>query len=616
VQRATAIRAGVVAVGLVFGGMLAAGATEDPHLEARAEEAPPDHEDDIDLPRPCFRGSTEVVASRIAGDAAAAGRREVVLTRAEIRQLPVQSVQEVLTLLPGVGLVRRGARGVQGDLNLRGSTFEQALVMVNGVRVNNPQTGHHNLDLFIPLAAVERVEVLYGPGSAVHGPDAFGGAINIVTAQPTSSAFIRIGDHGLTGGGVAVAFGPGLWLAGEREVHTGFRDNTEADLNQLAAGWSWRHGSSRVDVSFAAGSREFGAHRFYSATFPDQRERTEGELLTVRATTPTRFGTLGTSLRLDRHDDIFVLDRERPDWFRNTHQTRGGLLEVSLTGSLGGWDWAAGVEGARDDIESSNLGDHHRTRSGAFFELGQFRGRHTLSLQARLDHQEPWGLEETLAAGGSLDLGGGWRVRGHFGTSFRAPSFTELHYSSPSRVGNPELEPERGRSLEGGVEHGPWSVSLFRRTADPIIDYLLDDDGVWRARNVGRVTTEGIEATLALPASGRLSWQRLGLIALDSEIDVDPARSAYALAHPRAEASWTGSLDLGRRWATGWGVRWLDPRGGGSWVTVDLRLARTILDQLEVTVEASNLLDREITELHGVPLPGRWMTLSVAWRQP
>jgi len=200
------------------------------------------------------------------------------------------------------------------------------------------------------------------------------------------------------------------------------------------------------------------------------------------------------------------------------------------------------------------------------------------------------------------------------GGSYRAPSFTELYYSSPSRVGNPALEPERGRTLEGGLERGPWSVSLFRRTVDPIIDYLLDDDGTWRARNVGRVTTDGVEAAVTLPASGRLSWQRLGLVVLDSEIDVDPARSAYALAHPWAEASWTGSLDVGGRWAAGWGVRWRDPRDGGSWATVDLRLMRTILNQLEVTIEASNLLDRDITELHGVPLPGRWVTLAVSWR--
>ena len=138
---------------------------------------------DIDPQSPApqtFHGTTEVVASRVSDDPAEAGRREVLLTRDEIAALPATTLQEVLALLPGVGLSRRGARGVQGDLNLRGSTFEQTLVMVNGIRVNSPQTGHLTLDLFLPVAAIDRIEVLYGSGSAVHGPDAFGGAINIV----------------------------------------------------------------------------------------------------------------------------------------------------------------------------------------------------------------------------------------------------------------------------------------------------------------------------------------------------------------------------------------------------------------------------------------------------
>jgi iron complex outermembrane receptor protein len=591
----------------------AAAPVPDDSEAAVAGEVEVEVEQEAGTPRPRFRGSAEVVASRIATDGISVGRRQVVMSREEIQQLPAQNIQELLTLIPGLGLTRRGARGVQGELNLRGSTFEQTLVLVNGMRVNNPQTGHHHLDLFIPLVAVERIEVLYGPGSAVHGPDAFGGAINIITSRPVGSAYLRVGQHDLSGGGFSVPLGAGLWASAEREVHTGFRDNTEADVNQLTAGWSWSRAATTVDLTLAAGSRDFGAHSFYSATFPDQRESTDGQLLTLRTSTLLGSRTLGVSLRLDRHSDEFVLDRERPDWFRNTHSTRGGLLAVTLAGAIGAWDWIAGVEGARDEIESSNLGDHYRRRGALFAELGSFRGPHTLSLQARIDDQDPWGTEETFAIGGSMPLGRGWRARAHYGSSFRAPSFTELYYSSPSRVGNPTLEPERGQTVEGGVAAGPWTLSLFRREADPIIDYLLSDDGVWRAHNLGQVRTTGVETEVSLPVAGRLRWQRLGLVYLDSEIDVDPQRSAYALVHPRAEASWTGSLDAGHGWTTGWGVRWRDPTDGGSWTTLDLRVARRFLDQLLLTLEASNLLDREITELHGVPLPGRWVTLSVAW---
>jgi iron complex outermembrane receptor protein len=579
-------------------------------VETPADVPPPGPE------RPTFEGTSEVVASRIVSDPADAGRREVLVTRDEIAALPVTTVQDVLAMLPGVGLARRGARGVQGDLNLRGSTFEQALVMVNGVRVNNPQTGHHHLDLFVPLAAIERVEVLYGSGAAVHGPDAFGGAINIVTAPPGTAVWARFGDHDLAGGGVAGSFGRGLWAAVEREVHTGFRDNTEADVNQLAGGWSWRRDATSVDVVVAGGSRDFGAHAFYSARFPDERESTDGRLVTVRATTPLGLDgpRLDTSLRLGSHRDDFILDRARPDWFRNRHRTDGALVSAVLRSDASSWRWAAGVEGAREKLESTNLGDRHLVRTAVFGELAGDLGPVTLSLQARADHQDDWGTEPTWGVGGSWRVADGWRLRAHVGTSFRVPSFTDLYYTSPSTVGNPDLEPEAGRTAELGVDIGALALTVFDREADPIIDYLLGDDGVWRATNAGRVTTRGVEAAVVLPTWGRLRWQRLGAVWLDSDLDVDPVRSAYALAHPELEAAWTGVVDVGRAWTGGWTVRYRQPREAGSWATLDLRVGRRILEAFELTLEASNVFDRDLTELHGVPLPGRWVSVTASWR--
>ena len=562
-----------------------------------------------------FHGTAEVVASRVTSDPAAVGRREIVIDRAEIEQLPVQSIQELLAVLPGVGLARRGARGVQGDLNLRGSTFEQSVVMVNGIRVNNPQTGHHNLDLFIPLAAVERIEVLYGPGSAVHGPDVFGGALNIVTrVQDPVSGHIRVGENDLAGGALAGSW-KGLWGAAEREVHTGFRDNTEADVNQAAAGWSLTGDTAKVDIAAMAGRRRFGAHAFYSTRYPDERERTEGELLTIGAEFELGHKiALTGALRLDRHEDDFILDRHRPDWFHNHHVTTGALLDLGVHGRWRGWRWAAGIETARDDIESTNLGDHDRDRDALFAEIGRFEGPLTFALQGRVDFQDPWGQITTGAIGGRWRISPKIAVRGSLGSSFRAPSFTDLYYQSPSTEGNPELEPERGHTVEIGLEGSDFSLSFFRRQADPVIDYLLGDDGVWRAANLGRLTTDGVEAAYTLPAAGAFTWQRFGVTWLSSNLEVDPVRSRYALSHPRFEAAWTGALHPAPAWRAGWAVTYRDPVDGGSWVALDLRLGRRILPQMWIDLEAANLFDRDITEVHGVPLPGRWVTLTATWR--
>ncbi len=566
-------------------------------------------------PPPSFSGDTEVIASRIGTTPAEVGRRTIVVGREEIEMLPVQTLQDLLAILPGVGLARRGARGVQGDLNLRGSTFEQSIVMVNGIRVNNPQTGHHNLDLFIPLEAIERVEVLFGPGSAVHGPDAFGGAVNIVTGVTVPGIVrLRVGENHLAGAALAGSW-QGLWGAIEREVHTGFRDNTEADVNQGAAGWSMTSDRSRLEVAASTGRRRFGAHAFYSTRFPDEREWTEGQLITVSGRTPLAPNlNLHGALRVNRHEDDFVLDRYRPEWFHNHHVTKGALVDLSLRGSWRGWSWATGLEVARDDIVSSNLGDHDQEREAIFAEVGRFSGPLTFAVQGRIDDHDTWGKITTGAVSGRWRFQPGWAIRASWGQSFRAPSFTDLYYNSPSTVGNADLEPEEGHTLEIGLEGSNLSLTIFRRQADQLIDYLLHDDGVWRADNIGRLTTDGVEAALILPVTGVLQWQRLGITWLNSDVEVDPTRSRYALAHPRLEAAWTGVAEPGENWRTGWALRYRQPEVGGSWTTLDLRLGRRILPRMWLDLEANNFFDRSITEVHGVPLPGRWVSLTMSWR--
>ncbi len=235
-------------------------------------------------------------------------------------------------------------------------------------------------------------------------------------------------------------------------------------------------------------------------------------------------------------------------------------------------------------------------------------------MQLRLDRQEPWGAVGTVAAGGAVSLGPSARLRLSHGQSFRAPSFTDLYYVSPSTLGNPDLEPERGRTSELGLDWGPASATVFSRRTDPLIDFILGDDGVWRAANAGAVDTLGLEAGVALPRAGRLTWQRVGVTVLDADLEVDPERSRYALAHPRVEAAWSGAAELGRRWRSGWAVRWRDPVDAGSWWTLDLRLERELGAGLAVALEGTNLLDREIAELHGIPLPGRWLSLAVSYR--
>src|SRR5690554_5529118 len=118
-----------------------------------------------------------------------------VLTREEIRKLPVSSINEVLTYVSGVDIRQRGPFGSQADISIDGGSFEQTMVLWNGVKMGDAQTAHHSMNLPIPLEAIERIEVLRGPAARIYGINALTGAINIVTKAQLDD-FIQFNTYG------------------------------------------------------------------------------------------------------------------------------------------------------------------------------------------------------------------------------------------------------------------------------------------------------------------------------------------------------------------------------------------------------------------------------------
>ena len=151
--------------------------------------------------------SAIVVGHRVALPQQSIGHTLDVLTATQIAQLPVATVTEALQYVPGLDLRQRGPRGVQADLSIRGGSFEQVLVLVDGIKLTDPQTGHHTLNIPVPLENVERIEVLKGPGARLYGQNAFAGAINIVTKAAAGDAVqlsaerrqLRLGTSGGSG---------------------------------------------------------------------------------------------------------------------------------------------------------------------------------------------------------------------------------------------------------------------------------------------------------------------------------------------------------------------------------------------------------------------------------
>lgn len=568
---------------------------------------------------PVYTEEVEVAATRLPQETSTA-RRSLVLTRREIAALPASTIPDLLSAVAGTGLSRRGAFGVQADGALRGTTFEQVAVVVDGIRLNDPQTGHFHLSLPLPLDAIERIEIVAGPGSAVYGPDAFGGVVAITTGPPpAATAGVVAGDYGLFGGRASVPLGAGVWTSVESARHGGYRPGTEARIRRSAVGWGGKTRTGwRWQVTGGADAARFGAKGFYSMTFPDQWEATEGVLMTatLRRSFPGGEAVLRAGGR--QHRDHFLLDRNRPDWYRNRHRSRSGVVQAAINGGRGQLTWTAGTEGELQSLQSTRLGEHHRNRAAVFGEAAWNAGRWVVHGQLRGDHMTGAGWQVSPAAGVQLTPAPGWQLALHRGRSFRQPSFTELHYESPASRGDPTLQPEQAWTDEVLLGHRfgswRWEFAAFQRHSRDLIDWVRQGDGTDRATNFARSRTRGMEGSLILKGSGVVQHLRAGVAWLNPRLDVDATRSRYALTHPRWEAAISGDATLGTAVRAAWLWRWRQPQRAGSFATLDLRFTMPVARRLDLILEVTNVFNRSYQEIPGVPRPGRWATLGMNWR--
>jgi len=567
-----------------------------------------------------------------------------VITRDDLDDLPVHSLQDVLEYALGVDVRRRGPHGVQGDVGVRGGTFEQTLVMVDGFKVSDPQTGHHNLDLPFALADIERIELLRGPGSRVHGPGAFSGVINIITREATGTGVSvagAMGDHSFSEGEASVSFpalGVANRLSASRSESAGYTENTDFAIHNLAWNASIPAGDERVHLTLGHTQKEFGANGFYSASFPGQWEATETTFVGMRGNFELGGVKVEPRVYWRRHDDEFILDRERPDWYRNLHTTDIFGTEFRSTFESRFGVTALGGELGREEIESSNLGDHDRTRGGLFIEHRTQAGdRLTLSGGAFAYHYSDWGWEiwPGLDAGFRLDEQAS--LYASVERSFRVPTYTELYYESPANVGNPDLQPEEAWTYEGGMrwDAGPLagSAALFRREGKNLIDWSrAAEDDPWQVRNVAEMDTTGVELTVTLlPRQIRetspVSRVRVSFAWLDPDRAEHHLESRYVFNHLERQLI----LDLGHDWSfvgrsggrlgdilgrlnQSWQLRSEDRAGDESTLLLDTRLAwrasldqRSLLSRMEFFVEGTNLFDTEYFEAGALPMPGRWI---------
>lgn len=547
--------------------------------------------------------------------------RSVTVLPVRAEELLLNSWIDALRLDPSIDLRERAPNGVQSDVSIRGANFGQTLILLNGVRISDAQSGHHNLDLPVPPEGIARVEVLRGSGSTLYGSDAVGGVINVITEPPESSEFhlrTAAGNFGVNQerGSLALVRGPlDEQLTFSRDFSSGFRPDRDYRNLALASSTHWLSKLGASDVTMAYDDRPFGADQFYGDF--NSWEDTKTWFTSLRQAIGTNTEA---SFAFRRHSDLFVLFRDNPDFFTNHHAVESyvGTLRRSETLSSN-IRLHYGAEFYRDAIVSNNLGNHERDYGAGYVSI-DVRALRRFSFAAGI-RENVYGslsVESSPSVSGGVWLNSRLKLRASASHAFRLPTYTDLYYHDPANLGSPNLRPERAWSYEGGLNWTPAArlradLAVFHRRERDGIDYVRGSiTDIWRAANIDRLQFTGVEASLdARLSPGETVALRYTAIHGAQAAFVDLA-SKYVFNYPSqsAVAEWRGTFSHGLLARTRVGV--LNRRGRDPYALWDLYAAWSER-AFRPFVQLTNITATQYQEIPGVIMPGRAIVGGVEW---
>lgn len=520
---------------------------------------------------------------------------------------------DYLQLDSSVDLQQRAPNGVQADLSVRGSTFEQTLVLLNGLHMNDVQTSHHDLDLPLPTTSLERIEILRGAGSTFYGSDAVGGTINFITGPPAISAFrvgAAVGNFGINQQTMSAAFLTSKLdqeLTVARDFSTGFMPDRDYRSLTIFSNSGAQTKLGRTSIMLGYGDKPFGANQFYGNF--DSWERTKSWFAGLKQ-------DLGSKTEFDfgyrRHTDEFVLFRDDPSFYENNHIDESWQAALRRTQPLGqNSTFFYGGEGFHESIASNNLGNHARSHGAAYVVYDvRALGRFSLFLGAREEVFDTGRTEFSPSVAAGVWLKPGWKLKASASRAFRLPSYTDLYYHDPATLGNPNLVPETAWSYEGGLlwdrgGHYKAEITVFERRVENDIDYVraLSSD-LWHAENIGRLNFTGVETSfeVRLPYRQRLNVSYTGLYGIQNALNGLESRYVFNYPVNDVVVSWRGALpgNLVARSRLGVTERYArDP-----YALWDASIGREFR-HLAAHLAFSNLTDTQYHEIEGVAMPGR-----------
>ena len=598
--------------------------------------------------------AAEVTGTRAPLPADKAVRLVQVLDRQAIQASSAQSVNDLLKQVAGVDVRQRGVFGIQTDISVNGGTEDQLTVLINGINISNPHTGHLTFDLPVNIDDIERIEVIEGGASRVYGCQAFSGAINIVTRTDNDNhlqAHAYGGSYGTAGANAGLTLTTSDFnnrLSGGYVRSDGGTYND--DFNKANAYWRGRYSSDHIQATIQAGlsTMNYGANTFYGTGSDSQYEENRRYLVSASAAYKGQVN-IPVQLYWNRSLDHYVWMRANPEAYQNFHQTNvyGANAGANTTWALG--KTAIGIELRRENILSTRLGkelpegEQHkvpghnayykykdgRTNLGLYLEHNILIDNATISLGLLAN-------DNTAVTGGmrlypGIDISwrlGQMKLFASFNQSLRTPTYTDLYYNGPGLEGNSQLKPEKSTDWHVGAsftaEGFNTQVKAFYRKGTDMIDWVKKTgETVYTTANsdidnIGAEMLTSVDLARLLPSTP-LRQLTLGYCynfkhRVNTEQQASYASRLTFLRHKltatlqhnifsHLDAQW--NLTLKNRHGEFDNAKTGQTQKYGTFATLDLKLTWT-RPHYSLYLQANNLTDYAYYDFANIQQPGLW----------
>lgn len=567
-----------------------------------------------------------------------------IITRKQIATYPVKTATELLSYINGVDLRQRGPSGTQADISIDGSTFDEVLILINGVKLSDPQTGHHILNIPIPLQAIDHIEILRGAASNIYGINALAGAINIVTRQPIKNEVVAqvysassfqndtsTGEtyysYGLQAAAALATKNQSHLLSFSHDKGNGYRYNTAFNNSKVFYNNHIAIAPNHsIDAMGGYTNNDFGASLYYAA--PNDGEATEkvetalGSIKYTWQCNDKLSISPRVSYRYNKDDYIYL--RQKPEVYHNIHETGVATGEIQGNYKLGKGIIGAGIEYRAEQINSNNLGKRTRENTGVYAEYKYAPTRKfnaAISFYGNYNSNYGWLSFPAINAGYFITQH--LKISATASSGARLPTYTDLYYVGPSNIGNDQLKPEYASYVSAGLQYNTAKLMVkamgFYRHTDNFIDWVKDSiAGKWQPQNFQTVATKGLTISGSYDITGDfISVKKLTLSTnisytyLDAAISTPSEKlskySIDALRHQLIAGVRATLFDCVQFNFNG---RYQYRISANDYTLLDARVV-WLFKNWNIYADVSNILNTDYKEIGAVPLPGRWYSMGL-----